>query len=208
MKYKIATFLLLGITIILCFAYFRQKQEISKLNAQSKVVGKIDTVYINKPFKVEPAFKTTILPKYVFLYGNVSNSQTANDANSFQSQQAHKEDSLIQVVLDQDDLSLSFKNSLDSTYFKLDYKINLDGYKYNWVNGNMTVQKIGSKLKLVPYVYTKYRPIHSMVDLGIGLNLKTQKFQYKLGINGYYYPGLKNKIGFDPEISITYNLSK
>lgn len=208
MKWKFSTFLLFGITIILCFTNLRQKQEISKLNAQSKVVGKTDTVYVNKPFKVEPAFNTRQLPRYVFLYSNVGSNKTVSNENLLQSRQANKEDSLIQVVLDRNDLFLTFRNSLDSSHFKLDYKIDLDGYKYNWVNGDMTVQKIGPKLKIVPYLYTKYRPIHSMVDLGIGLNLKTQRFQYKLGINGYYYPSLKNKIGIDPEIQITYNLSK
>lgn len=209
MKWKFSTFLLFGITIILCFTYIRQKQEISKLNVQSIVVGKTDTVYINKPFKVEPAFKTIQLPKYVFLYNNhsVDKSDISHVSNS-NSHVISKEDSIVQIILDRDDLSISFKNSLDSSYFKLGYKLNLDDYKYNWVNGNMTVKKMGSKIKLVPYVYTKYRPIHSMVDLGIGLSLKTQRYQYKLGINGYYYPGLENKIGIDPEIQITYNLSK
>lgn len=208
MKWKFSTFLLFGITIILCFTNLRQKQEISKLNAQSKVVGKTDTVYISKPFKVEPAFNTHQLPKYVFLYGDASSNKTVSNKNLLQSRQANKEDSLIQVILDRNDLFLSFKTPLDSSHFKLGYKINLDDYKYNWVNGKMTVQKIGPKLKFIPYLYAKYRPIHSMADLGIGLSLKTQRFQYKLGINGYYYPCLENKIGIDPEIQITYNLSK
>jgi len=207
MRYKISTFLLLGITIILCFTYFRQKQEISKLNAQSIVVGKTDTVYINKPFKVEPAFNTLQLPRYVFFYGNAGSNKNRTD--NVQSRQANKEDSIVQVNLSKEDLFISFKNTKDSSNFKLNYKLNLDDYKYNWVNGNMTVQKIGTKIKLTPYVYTRYRPLHQMVDLGFGLSLKTQRYQYKLGINGYYYPGLENKkIGFDPEIQFTYNLSK
>jgi hypothetical protein len=203
MKYKITTFLLLGITIILCFTYFRQKQEISNLNAQiTTVVGKTDTVYINKPFKLEPSFQLTQLPRYVFIYGKNSKDNTQDN------NQVHNGDSIVQVILGQKDLSLSFFKGVDSSYYKVDYKINLDDFRYNWVNGELTYEKVKYKLKFIPYVYTKYRPIHSMVDLGIGLNLKTQRFQYKLGINGYYYPGLKNKIGIDPEISITYNLSK
>ena len=206
MKYKISTFLLFGITIILCFTYFKQKQEISKLNAQSVVVGKTDTVYINKPFKYELSYKTTQLPRYVFFYGLPSNDKDL--AIDTTNKPIQKEDSLIQVILNRDEMFLSFKNTMDSSYFKLDYKINLDEFKYNWVNGNLTRKMVGLNLKLVPYVYTKYRPIHQMVDLGIGLSLKTHKFQYKLGINGYFYPSLEKQIGIDPEISITYNLSK
>ena len=134
MKWKFSTFLLLGITIILCFTNLRQKQEISKLNAQSKVVGKTDTVYVSKPFKVEPAFNIHQLPRYVFFYGNAgSNKTVSNDENLLQSRQASKEDSIVQIILDRDDLFLSFKNSLDSSYFKLGYKLNLDDHKHNWV---------------------------------------------------------------------------
>lgn len=206
MKYKITTFLLFGIIIILCFSYLKQMQEISKLNAQSVVVGKTDTIYVNKPFKYEPAFKVTQLPKYIFLY---EPSKTSGDNSLAQKydNEVHKEDSLVQVILDREDLFLSFKNSMDSSYFKLDYKINLDEFKYNWIDGKLTSQKIGFKLKLVPYAYTKYRLVNQMVDLGIGIGLKTHRFQYKFGINGYYYPGLENKkIGLDPEFQITYNL--
>ena len=205
MKWKISTFLLLGLTIILCLTYLRQRQEISRLNAQSVVIGKTDTIYVNKPFKYEPSFSITQLPKYVFLYNS---PYIDKDKLDIDNQSIQKEDSIVQVILNRENLSLSFKNILDSTYFKLDYKIDLDEFKYNWVNGNLTRQKVGLNLKLVPYVYTKYRPIHQMVDLGIGLSLKTQRSQYKFGINGYFYPSLEKSLGIDPEISITYNLSK
>lgn len=206
MKYKVSTFLLLGITIILCFINLKQKYEISKLNSQSKVIGKTDTVYVGKPFKVEPAFNTNQLPKYVFFYNNTGSNKTVNNENLLQSRQASKEDSLIQVVLNRNDLFLTFRNSVDSSHFKLGYKINLDDYKYNWVNGNMTVQKVGSKLKIAPYVYAKFRPLHTFTDIGLGLSLKTHNIQYKLGFNGYYYPSLNKHLGIDPEFSITYNL--
>lgn len=205
MKYKIATFLLLGITIILCFGYFKQRQEISKLNAQSQVIGKTDTVYISKPFKYEPAFSTVQLPRYVFFY--YPNS-IKGDSLKKEDKVVSKKDSLIQIVLDKKDLFLSFQNTIDSTYFKLDYKINLDDFKYNWVNGQLTREKVGFRLKLEPYVYAKYRYFNKMADAGIGISFKTRNLQYKLGLNGFYYPCLQDKIGTDLEFSITYNLSK
>lgn len=203
MKYKIATFLLLGITIILCFGYFKQRQEISKLNAQSQVIGKTDTVYVKKPFKYEPAFNTVQLPRYVFFYNSFKGDSLKNEDKI-----VSKKDSLIQIVLDKKDLFLSFQNTTDSSYFKLDYKINLDDFKYNWVNGQLTREKVGFKLKLEPYVYAKYRYFNKMADAGIGISFKTRNLQYKLGLNGFYYPCLQDKIGTDLEFSITYNLSK
>lgn len=203
MKYKIATFLLLGITIILCFGYFKQRKEISKLNAQSQVIGKTDTVYVKKPFKYEPAFNTVQLPRYVFFY-----YPNSIKGDSLKDKVVSKKDSLIQIVLDKKDLFLSFQNTIDSSYFKLDYKINLDDFKYNWVNGQLTKEKVGFKLKLEPYVYAKYRYFNKMADAGIGISFKTRNLQYKLGLNGFYYPCLQDKIGTDLEFSITYNLSK
>ena len=203
MKYKIATFLLLGITIILCFGYFNQRQEISKLNAQSQVIGKTDTVYVKKPFKYEPAFNTVQLPRYVFFYHSFKGDSLKNEDKV-----VSKKDSLIQIVLDKKDLFLSFQNTIDSSYFKLDYKINLDDFKYNWVNGKLTREKVGLKLKLEPYVYAKYRYFNKMADAGIGISFKTRNLHYKLGLNGFYYPCLQDKLGTDLEFSITYNLSK
>ena len=211
-NYKITTFLLLGITIILCFGNIMQRQEISKLNVQSsKIMGRIDTVFVKKPFKFEKAFNTVQLPRYVFLYW--PNSLQAFDIScpghrkDFQNQDnaVSIEDSLVQVILDRGDLFLSFKNTLDSSYLKLDYKIDLDKFKYNWVNGNLTSEPISSKLKLSPYIYLSYRPINYMADLGIGFNIKTQRFQYKLGLKGFYYPCLRDKLGADLELSITHN---
>lgn len=209
MKYKIATFLLLGITIILCFGYLNQKQEISKLNAQSKVIGNTDTVYITKEYKPVKEYSTQLLPEYVFLYGNAWSEHKERDTQTDTiSNQVLKEDSLVQILLSREDLSLSFFRPSAEGFLTQKFDLDLDNYQYNWLNGKLTQKKIGFQLKLEPYVYAKYRYFNLMADAGIGISFKTRNLQYKLGLNGFYYPSLQDKLGTDLEFSITYNLSK
>lgn len=205
MKYKIATFLLLGITIILCFTYFRQKQEISKLNEQPKVIGKTDTIYVNKPYKPEKEYGTQLLPKYVFFYGNIGSGE--KELNN-KTDTISKGDSLVQMLLSKEDISLSFFRPSTESFFTEKFNLDLENFSYNWVNGKLTQRKIGFKSKLEPYVYAKYRYFNQMADMGIGISFKTRNLQYKLGLNGFYYPCLQDKLGTDLEFSITYNLSK
>lgn len=214
MKYKITTFLLLGITIILCFGNLKQRQEISKLNAQPKVIGKTDTIYLNKVFKPTGEYSTTVLPNYVFLYGSSqkrdrdkASSQIVNESLIFKTDSIQKEDSLIQMLLGKDNMSLSFR-SPTGDYLTKKFNLDLDKYTYNLVNGKLTQKSLGFKLKLEPYVYAKYRYFNRMADMGIGISFKTRSLQYKLGLNGFYYPCLQDKLGTDLEFSITYNLKK
>jgi len=205
MKWKIISFLLLGITIILCFGYLNQKREISKLNAQSKVIGKTDTIYVNKPYKPEKEYGTQVLPKYVFFYGNIGSEEKElnNKADTFS-----KGDSLVQMLLSKKDISLSFFRPSTESFFTEKFNLDLENFSYNWVNGKLTQKKTGFKLKLEPYVYAKYRYFNRMADMGIGISFKTLNLQYKLGLNEFYYPCLQDKLGTDLEFSITYNLSK
>ena len=206
MKYKIATFLLLGITIILCLGYLHQKQEILKLNEQQQsVIGKTDTVYVNKPYQPVKEYGTQLLPKYVFLYGQKNWDQPKSLVNPNDS--VLKEDSLVQMLLRKDNMSLSFRSPIGG-YLTKEFNLDLENFSYNWVNGKLTQEKVGFKLKLEPYVYVKYRYFNRMVDAGTGISFKTRNLHYKLGLNGFYYPCLQNKLGTDLEFSITYNLSK
>lgn len=200
MKYKIATFLLLGITIILCFTYFRQRHEISQLQKQPKVIGNTDTVYISKPYKPVKGYSTKVLPKYVFLYGK--NWKESKEVNTDSIQ---KGDSLVQALLNKDKLNLSFFRPSMNGFFTKEYKIDLDKYQYNWVNGDLTQKEAGFKLKVEPYAYLKYRYFNKLADLGIGISFKTRRISYKVGINEFYYPNLQKNPGTDLEISITYN---
>ena len=209
MKYKIATFLLLGITIILCFGYLNQRQEILKLSEQPKVIGKTDTVYIDKPYKPIKKYDIQVLPDYVYLYKDTQGKKEKdNNADTIiDNTQVSKGDSLVQMLLSKDNMSLSFMSPIGG-YLTEEFNLDLDKYTYNWLNGKLTQKKVKFKPKLEPYVYAKYRYFNKMADIGIGISFKTRNIQYKLGLNGFYYPCLQDKLGTDLEFSITYNLSK
>lgn len=202
--------MLLGITIILCFGYLNQKREISKLNAQPKIIGKTDTLYVKKPFKPTEAYNSQLLPRYILYYGgknqnhNNSDSTTCHLSNNTDST-LHKEDSIVQMLFSKNDLSLSFFRPSTGIFFTEKFNLDLEKYKYNWVEGKLTQQEIKFKPKFEPYAYVKYRYFNKMADLGLGISFKTRKLSYKLGLNEFYYPGLKYNLGTDLEISITYN---
>ena len=202
MKYKIAVLVLTGLTLLLGYAWLNTKYQLHKIQSQAKVIGKSDTIYVTKKeFKYTPKYNTELIPRYVFFYG-----QNWKDSTVIEKKDTiHKRDSLVQILLSKQDLSLSFFNTEVGSFLKKDFKIDLDKYKYNWVNGQLTQKKV-SKLKLVPYTYVQFRPFHKLTDIGLGLSLKTHNLQYKLGFNGYYYPCLNDKFGTDLEFSITYNL--
>lgn len=199
MKYKILTFLLLGITIILCFGYFHQKQVISKLNEQSKVIGKTDTVYLHKEFKPVKEYHTQLLPSYIYFFDK------KDKVDTLQSVDTNEGDSLVQMLLGNDKLDLSFFRPSTQEFLTQSFKLDLDNYKYNWVNGKLTQKKLGFKLKVQPYVYAKYRFFNNLVDLGVGISFKTQNLQYKLGLNEFYYPKFNPNPKTEIEFSITYN---
>lgn len=210
MKYKIFTFLLLGITIILCLGYLNQKQVISKLNEQSRVIGKTDTVYLNKEFKPVKEYHTQLLPSYIYFFKDPNKNDPVLSKDSLPdltigSNGSIEGDSLVQMLLGSDKLDLSFFRPSTNEYLTQSFKLDLSKYKYNWVNGKLTQKKLGFKLKVQPYVYSKYRHFHKMVDLGIGISFKTRNLQYKLGLNEFYYPNFKSGLGTDLEFSITYN---
>ena len=207
MKYKIATFLLIGITIILCFGYLKQKREISKLNAQPKVIGKTDTIYIDKPYKPIKEYDTWVLPNYVYLYKDTVGKKKKDNliTDTVINTSVSKGDSLVQVLLSKDNMSLSFRSPIGG-YLTEEFNLDLGKYTYNWLNGKLTQKKVKFKPRLEPYVYAKYRYFNRMADIGIGISFKTRSLQYKLGLNGFYYPCLQDKLGTDLEFSITYNL--
>ena len=112
-------------------------------------------------------------------------------------------DSISQILLKNDWLELTTKNTLDSTYKIRKFKIDPVKYNYNWVNNKLTYKK-RINLQLVPYIKGSYRPFNKFTDLNAGISLETGKFNYNLGFNLFYYPNLSDEIGKDLEISITY----
>lgn len=201
-KLKWALFIvLLGFTIYLCFRNYKLTREVYSLN---QAVNEIpDTVYSDKPFKPEKKYSEETQPGKILVYDNKKQS-TLFPVDSIRQPVISKQDSLVQVVLKKNQLNLSFLNQQSGTYSTRLFNINLDKYNYNWYEGQLTRKKV-ARLSLSPYVYGKYRPFNNLFDMGAGLSIKTKRFNYKFGVNTFYYPKIKSGIGTDIEFQITYN---
>ena len=84
------------------------------------------------------------------------------------------------------------------------FDLDLGSFKYNWVDGNLTKKKISS-FSLKPYIYTQYRYFNNLLDFGGGISFKTKSFNYKLGVNTFYYPKFNSGVGADLEFKLEYN---
>ena len=195
---------LLGFTIYLCFRNYKLSREVNSLEQAINEIP--DTVYKDKPFIPEKKYSEDIEPGRILIYNNrQSNLNDTLFSNPLLRQPViSKQDSLVQMVLKKTQLNLSLFNQQTGTYSTRLFNIDLDKYNYNWYEGQLTRKKV-VRLSLKPYVYGKYRPFNNLFDMGAGLSIKTKRFNYKLGVNTFYYPKIKSGIGTDLEFQITYN---
>ena len=199
--FKRALFIvLLGFTIYLCFRNYKLSREVNSLE---QAVNEIpDTVYKDKPFKPEKKYSEENEPDRILVYDN--RQSTLFPDSMLRQPVISKQDSLVQIVLKKNQLNLSLLNQQTGTYSTRLFNINLDKYNYNWYEGQLTRKKV-ARLSLSPYIYGKYRHFNNLFDMGAGLSIKTKRFNYKFGVNTFYYPKIKSGIGTDIEFQITYN---
>lgn len=202
----ISALIILGFTIFLCFRNYKLSREVNSLE---QAVNEIpDTVYQDKPFKPEKKYSEEIEPGKILVYDNsYDNRQPTLFSDSMLRQPAiraiSKQDSLVQIVLKKDKLNLSLFNKETNTYSTRLFPIDLNKYSYNWYEGQLTQKRV-KRFSLNPYIYGKYRPFNNLLDMGTGIEFKTNRFNYKLGINAFYYPKFQSGIGTDLEFLVQY----
>lgn len=200
-KLKVAMIVfLLGFTIYLCFRNYKLNQQLSML-PDKEVIQHTDTIYLRKDF-LPISYDNLLNPSRILLY-NSPHSSVSQGLCSTDSEISEK-DSLVQLVIDKNQLTLSFLNQNSGIYSSRLFNIDTNNYKYSWYNGKLTTQEIKSRIRLVPYVYGKYRPFNNLWDLGTGISIETKRFNYKLGINSFYYPRYFSGIKTDLELVVTY----
>lgn len=201
-KLKIAmVVLLLGFTIYLCFRNYKLNQQLSML-PDKEIIQHTDTIYLRKDF-LPISYDNLLNPSRILLY-NSPHSSVSQGLCSTDSAEISEKDSLVQLVIDKNQLTLSFLNQNSGIYSSRLFNIDPNNYKYSWYNGKLTTQEIKSRIRLVPYVYGKYRPFNHLWDLGTGISIETKRFNYKLGINSFYYPRYFSGIKTDLELVVTY----
>ena len=213
---------LLGLTIYLCFRNIQLHQQVNKLQETRRTSfskPKSDTVYSTKPYSPIQAYPVIQVPNIVTYYPGYKlvdpskslgltpiTSTTKPAGNLDQTQMVN--DSLVQFLLDKRHLQVSSVYKTDSLTLgsiSKDFELNLDFYKYNWVNGQLTCKPISFFQRFKPYAYVSYRYFHNTLDGGIGLSFKTKTLIYKVGINTFYYPQYKKDLGLDLELKLEYN---
>lgn len=201
-KLKIALVVfLLGFTIYLCFRNYKLNQQLSML-PDKEIIQHTDTIYLRKDF-LPISYDNLLNPSRILLY-NSPHSSVSQGLCSTDSAEISEKDSLVQLVIDKNQLTLSFLNQSSGIYSSRLFNIDPNNYKYSWYNGKLTTQEIKSRIRLVPYVYGKYRPFNNLWDLGTGISIETKRFNYKLGINSFYYPRYFSGIKTDLELVVTY----
>lgn len=181
-----------------------------------------DTIYVTK-FVPVGSYKSTFTPtRYIFFSetdtvevdkivhtrDTVSvylKDSTAIDYNVQFLAQYPNASKLIQLLLDSENLSLTFFNA-QGTLSTEEYKLNLDKFKYNyqWDEG-FSYKKNSFFKNLHPFVEAQVRPINLMLDVNLGLYHKTGKIIYETGLNGFYYPRVKTNPGWDIYFKMRYN---
>lgn len=203
-KLKVAMIvLLLGFTIYLCFRNYKLNQQLRlSMLPDKEIIQHTDTIYLRKDF-LPISYDNLLNPSRILLY-NSPHSSVSQGLCSTDSAEISKKDSLVQLVIDKNQLTLSFLNQNSGIYSSRLFNIDTNNYKYSWYNGKLTTQEIKSRIRLVPYVYGKYRPFNNLWDLGTGISIETKRFNYKLGINSFYYPRYFSGIKTDLELVVTY----
>lgn len=196
---NIVTLILIGFTIYLCFRNYKLSREVNSLELAVNEIP--DTVYKDKPFKPEKKYSKEIEPDKILVYDREKSDSLPD--NSIRQPLISKQDSLVQLVLKRNKLNLSLLNKESNTYSTRSFQIDLNKYSYNWYEGQLTQKRI-KRFSLNPYIYGKYRPFNNLLDMGTGIEFKTNRFNYKLGINAFYYPKFQSGIGTDLEFSVQY----
>jgi hypothetical protein len=167
-----------------------------------EIIQHTDTIYLRKDF-LPISYDNLLNPSRILLYNSL-HSSVSQGLCSTDSAEISEKDSLVQLVIDKNQLTLSFLNQNSGIYSSRLFNIDTNNYKYSWYNGKLTTQEIKSRIRLVPYVYGKYRPFNNLWDLGTGISIETKRFNYKLGINSFYYPRYFSGIKTDLELVVTY----
>lgn len=203
---------LLGLTIYFCFRNFQLHQQVKQLQiVQNSTSSKSDTVYSTKPYSPIQAYPVIQVPNMVTYYGQVKEVRPPSNNQELikrSSDQVIHNDSLVQFLLDNSHLKVYSVHNIDSITLgstSKDFELDLDFYKYNWVNNQLTRKPINFLERFKPYTYISYRYFHNVMDAGFGLSFKTKTLIYKVGVNTFYYPKYKKDFGLDLEFKLEYN---
>lgn len=216
-------YVLIAVLSLLCLFEFsvirdlkNQTQDVSDLTTM-----KPETIYQDKPITLFKKYKNGQNPKKVKLYKpdtvripykevilvkdtlKLFNNENYLGINTKYILQYPTADKLLSFDLTKSNLNLQLL-SIDGVTKQTEYNINLDKYNYRYVDKQLTF-KTKSVVKVVPEAEYTFRPMNNLHDLDLGLVFKTTRFNYKLGVNGFYYPKWDPNLNYDFMVGVKYN---
>lgn len=182
---------------------------------------RVDTVVVNTPFVPKVEFHKIQLPRMVFLYRVdsvpierieyvdrvvtiIQKDSTKIEYNELFLTNYPLAPKLLQILSNRDKLSITTFNT-DCKLITEEYSVNYFRYQYNYLDGKLTHKKTSFLKRFNPVVQYTLRPVHNFHDLDLGLKYNTSKFNYEAGLNINYYPKLRDNLGLDPYLRISYN---
>lgn len=182
---------------------------------------RIDTVVVNNPFVPKVEFNKIQLPRMVFLYRVdsvpierieyvdrvvtiIQKDSTKIEYNELFLTNYPQAPKLLQILSGGDKLSITTFNT-DCKLTTEEYSVNYFRYQYNYLDGKLTYKKTSFLKRFNPVAQYTIRPVHNFHDLDLGLKYNTSKFNYEAGLNINYYPKLRDNLGLDPYLRISYN---
>ena len=211
-----SAFIFMALTI---FWLWNRNSELSQdLKNSSR---RVDTVVVNNPFVPKVEFHKIQLPRMVFLYRVdsvpierieyvdrvvtiIQKDSTKIEYNELFLTNYPKAPKLLQILSNRDKLSITTFNT-DCRSATEEYTVNYSRYQYNYLDGKLTYKKTPFLKRFNPVIQYTLRPVHNFHDLDLGLKYKTSKFNYEAGLNINYYPKLRDNLGLDPYLRISYN---
>jgi hypothetical protein len=211
-----SAFIFMALTI---FWLWNRNSELSQdLKNSSR---RVDTVVVNNPFVPKVEFHKIQLPRMVFLYRVdsvpierieyvdrvvtiIQKDSTKIEYNELFLTNYPKAPKLLQILSNRDKLSITTFNT-DCRSATEEYTVNYSRYQYNYLDGKLTYKKTPFLKRFNPVIQYTLRPVHNLHDLDLGLKYNTSKFNYEAGLNINYYPKLRDNLGLDPYLRISYN---
>lgn len=119
-----------------------------------------------------------------------------------------RQDSLVQLLLDRNNMELSFYDRKIRKYYSSKYNLDLERYKYNWTSESGLTQAKDRYLKIGPYVQGRYQVFNKTFQVSSGISFETRKWEYDLGLSMSHDPLFNQKVRPDLEISVKYKFNR
>lgn len=179
------------------------KQPEKILYWDSKITGNVNSSKADISKSADSSFHMNANEGISGFYFRDFNSNTPVEWNP-------SKDSLVQLLLDRDNIAFSFYNRGAQKYLTKSYTLDLERYKYNWAPSFGLTYEKKSLFEISPYVYGRYLVFQKIPTIGTGIQFKTRKIDYNLGVSWSLNDRINTNSKFKPdlELQVTYRFKK